>query len=123
METRPRKRGVQPPHPPDAGAAPRAGDERGGRILDAAVALFAPRGYARTQTLDIATRARVSKRELYRLFEGKDAILAACVERRARQIQMPLSGPPPADRGSLAAALATFGAAALRELSDPAVVA
>src|SRR3954470_21341885 len=35
------------------------------RILEAAFAAFRERGYATTSTLEIAQRARVSKRELY----------------------------------------------------------
>src|SRR5215471_3788537 len=35
------------------------------RILEAALAAFMKSGYAATSTLEIATRARVSKRELY----------------------------------------------------------
>ena len=35
------------------------------RILEAAFAAFMENGYAATTTLEIATRARVSKRELY----------------------------------------------------------
>jgi AcrR family transcriptional regulator len=93
------------------------------RILDAALALFRERGFARTQTLDIAHQARLSKREVYALFESKDAILAACISRRAAQIRLPLAGPRPGDHDTLVTALAGFGAAALRELSDPAVVA
>ena len=38
-----------------------------GRILEAAFAAFTKGGYAATSTLEIATRARVSKRELYAL--------------------------------------------------------
>jgi hypothetical protein len=37
------------------------------RILEAAFAAFMKSGYATTSTLEIATRARVSKRELYAL--------------------------------------------------------
>jgi len=42
-------------------------DETGvrARILEAAFAAFMEKGYATTSTLEIATRARVSKRELY----------------------------------------------------------
>jgi len=36
-----------------------------GRILDAAFAAFMKSGYATASMLEIATRARVSKRELY----------------------------------------------------------
>jgi len=49
------------------------------RIIDAAFQLFAERGFAGTSTLAIASRARVSKRELYTLFGDKAAILAAIV--------------------------------------------
>ena len=44
------------------------------RILEAAFAAFMKNGYATTSTLEIATRARVSKRDLYahanRLHQG-----------------------------------------------------
>src|SRR5215467_7649224 len=42
-----------------------------GRILTAAFEVFQERGYAATSTLEIATRARVSKRELYALVGNK----------------------------------------------------
>ena len=41
------------------------------RILDAAFAAFMKNGYATTSTLEIATRSRVSKRELYTLVGNK----------------------------------------------------
>jgi AcrR family transcriptional regulator len=44
------------------------------RILDAAFAAFMKNGYASTSTLEIATRARVSKRELYTLVGNKQAL-------------------------------------------------
>ena len=53
------------------------------RILDAAFALFMQHGYAATSTLEIATRARVSKRDLYTLVGNKQEMLAACVSARA----------------------------------------
>ena len=49
------------------------------RILLAAFAAFIERGYAETSTLEIATRAKVSKRELYALFGNKQAMLVACI--------------------------------------------
>jgi Bacterial regulatory proteins, tetR family len=51
----------------------KGGDETGvrERILKAAFAAFMKSGYATTSTLEIATRARVSKRELYRLVGNK----------------------------------------------------
>ena len=42
-----------------------SGDEARERILSAAWQLFMERGFAEATTLEISTRARVSKRELY----------------------------------------------------------
>jgi AcrR family transcriptional regulator len=123
MVERDRDRDLGPQALPGADAVTDKERSRRERILDAALALFSARGYARTQTLDIASRARISKRELYRLFESKEAILAACITRRAAQLRLPLAGPRPHDQRTLVAVLTAFGAAALRELSDPAVVA
>src|SRR5579864_2222899 len=55
------------------------------RILDAAFAAFMKSGYATTSTLEIATRARVSKRELYALVGNKQEMLIACISERANR--------------------------------------
>ncbi len=47
------------------------------RILKAAFAAFTRSGYATTSTLEIATRAQVSKRELYALVGNKEQMLIA----------------------------------------------
>src|SRR5262245_46998916 len=60
------------------------------RILDAAFSLFAESGFSTTSMLDIVTRARVSKRDLYALFENKHAVLAACIHERTGRIRRPL---------------------------------
>jgi AcrR family transcriptional regulator len=93
------------------------------RILDAAFAAFIESGYATTSTLEIATRARVSKRELYALVGNKQAMLIACITRRARRFQLPTDLPVPRDREGLAHLLASFGAQLVHEVSDPAVIA
>jgi len=93
------------------------------RILDAAFAAFMENGYAETSTLEIATRARVSKRELYALVGSKQEMLVACIGERAKRLQVPADLPEPRDRESLARALATFGTQLLRETSDPTVIA
>ena len=93
------------------------------RILDAAFAAFMENGYAETSTLEIATRARVSKRELYALVSSKQEMLVACIGERAKRLQVPADLPEPRDRDSLARALATFGTQLLRETSDPTVIA
>lgn len=93
------------------------------RILDAAFSAFMESGYAETSTLEIATRARVSKRELYALVGSKQQMLAACIRERAKRLQMPADMPAPHNRDTLAHVLVTFGTQLLREISDPTVVA
>jgi AcrR family transcriptional regulator len=94
-----------------------------GRILEAAFAAFTKAGFAETSTLEIATRARVSKRELYALFGSKQDILVACLTDRAGRMRLPVDLPELRDRTTLGRTLAAFGAQLLREVSDPAVVA
>jgi AcrR family transcriptional regulator len=93
------------------------------RILGAAFEAFTERGYDATSTLDIATRARVSKRELYSLVGNKQALLVAGITARAKRLEAPADLPDPNDRESLAEALTSFGKQILREVTDPAVVA
>jgi len=80
-------------------------------------------GYAETSTLEIATRARVSKRELYALVGSKQEMLVACIVNGPNGCRCPPICPEPRDRESLARALATFGTQLLRETSDPTVIA
>src|SRR5690349_23010602 len=93
------------------------------RILDAAFAAFMKSGYATASTLEIATRARVSKRELYALVGNKQEMLIACISARATRLQVPVDLPVPQDRGSLAQVLASFGTQLVREITDPTVIA
>ena len=93
------------------------------RILDAAFGAFAESGYAQTSTLEIATRAHASKRELYALVGNKQELLVACITDRARRLQVPADLPMPTDRDALASVLCTFGAQLLRETTDPRVIA
>src|SRR5690348_7038045 len=85
------------------------------RILSAAFAAFTEQGYAETSTLEIATRARVSKRELYALVGSKQDILAACINERAQRLRPPADLPELRDRAGLAQGLALFGARLLGE--------
>ena len=93
------------------------------RILDAAFAAFMDQGFAATSTLDIATRARASKRELYALFGSKQEMLVACIGERATRLKIPHDWSEPGDPGALAATLVAFGIRLLHETSEPAVVA
>jgi AcrR family transcriptional regulator len=92
------------------------------RILEAAFAAFMENGYAATSTLEIATRARVSKRELYLLVGNKQEMLIACITDRARRLQVPADLPVPRDRDTLEQVLAAFGTQLVREISDPTVI-
>lgn len=93
------------------------------RVLDAAFGAFVRTGYAATSTLAIATRARVSKRELYALVGNKEEMLLACIRERAARLQVSAELPLPRDRPTLLHVLVTFGTQLLREVGDPAVVA
>jgi AcrR family transcriptional regulator len=93
------------------------------RILGAAFSAFTEGGYAQTSTLEIATRARVSKRELYALFGSKQAMLVACITERAQRLKAPADLPALRERETLAKVLTAFGTRLLTETSDPAVVA
>jgi AcrR family transcriptional regulator len=93
------------------------------RILRAAAELFAERGFADATTLEIASRAHVSKRELYTLVGNKEAMLAACVGARGSRMRLPQDYPQPTSRETLAAALTAYGSTLLRELTDEGVIA
>jgi AcrR family transcriptional regulator len=93
------------------------------RILEAAFRAFMKSGYATTSTLEIATRARVSKRELYALVGNKQEMLIACMSERAKRLDVPADLPVLRNRETLEQVLASFGTKFLHEVSDPAVIA
>ena len=93
------------------------------RILHEAMCAFMENGFAATTTLEIATRARVSKRELYALVGNKDEMLATCIAERGRRMRLPEGFPAPTDSAGLKAALRRYGTTVLRELTDPDVIA
>src|SRR5258708_17318169 len=88
----------------------KGGDETAvrARILDAAFTAFMKSGFAATSTLEIATHARVSKRELYALVGNKQQMLIACIGARAKRLQVPADIPLLHDRETLAHVLASF---------------
>ena len=92
------------------------------RILTAAFDAFHERGYAATSTLEIATRARVSKRDLYALVGNKQQMLIAAIGERAKRFRAPADMPMLRDRATLARVLTAFGTQFVREVSDPHVV-
>jgi len=93
------------------------------RILEAAFRAFMENGYATTSTLEIATRARVSKRELYALVGNKQEMLMACISERAKRFDVPANLPVLRDRETLEQVLASFGTKLVREVSAPEVIA
>ena len=93
------------------------------RILQAAFAAFTESGYATASMLEIATNARVSKRELYALVGNKQEMLIACIGERAKRLDVPAELPVIRDRAALAQVLASFGTQLVREITDPAVIA
>jgi len=93
------------------------------RILGAAFKAFTEDGYAGTSTLDIATRAKVSKRDLYANFSSKHAVLVACIMSRADRMRLPPDLPTPRTRQMLASTLTSFASNLVREVSHPSVIA
>ncbi len=100
-----------------------AAAEKRKRILAAAFTAFMERGYSETSTLEIASRAKVSKRELYALVGSKEDLLVASISQRARRMRpLPADSLKPPDRESLRRMLDAFGARLLTEATEPAVV-
>ena len=94
------------------------------RVLAAAFDLFREHGFSSTSMLDIVTRARVSKRDLYALFKNKHAVLAACIGERTQQMRLPLDPavPMPQTRNALAALLVELGVSILKTVCHPEVL-
>lgn len=108
---------------PSAGPPGDPADDKRIRILRAAMDAFMEHGFAAATTLEIATRAKVSKRELYALVGNKEQMLAACVAGRGQRMRLPADFPAPTQEAALREALRLYGATLLRELTDPNVVA
>jgi AcrR family transcriptional regulator len=104
-------------------AAPPPADALCNRIIGAAFETIMKKGFQATSMLDVATRARVSKRDLYANFPSKQAVLAACITSRAARMRLSPDLPAPTSRATLAAALTAFGATVLREVCLPPVMA
>src|SRR5689334_14708735 len=85
------------------------------RILEAAFSAFMKNGYATTSTLEIATRARVSKRELYALVGNKQEMLIASISERSKRLDVPADLPVLRDRETLMQVLVSFGTQLVRE--------
>jgi AcrR family transcriptional regulator len=95
------------------------------RILATAFAVFRKRGFSGASTLEIATRAKVSKRDLYALFGSKHAMLTACIKEGASGMRQPLelAGPIPDSREAVTETLIELGTSILRVACHPDVLA
>ena len=93
------------------------------RILGAAFGAFTEDGYAETSTIEIARRAKISKRDLYANFGSKHAVLVACIKSRADRMRLPPDLPTPRTRQMLASTLTAFASNLVREVSHPSVIA
>jgi AcrR family transcriptional regulator len=93
------------------------------RILGAAFKSFVEKGYAGTSTLEIATRAKVSKRDLYASIGNKQAMLVAGITDRTAKMQLRPELPVPRSRQELASILNAYAARLLTEVSHPTVIA
>src|SRR5246127_2049787 len=88
------------------------------RVLKAAFSLSVEQGFSSTSMLDIVTRARVSKRDLYALFNNKHAVLAAGISERTQRMRRPLdiTTPVPQTRDALTTLLVEFGISILKTM-------
>ena len=105
------------------GARPaEAGGSARGRIIRAAFGLFAERGFAATSMLEIATRAKLSKRDVYAHYQNKHALLADCITERTRAMRRPFALPSPESREVLGATLLALGKSVLQTVCQPEVL-
>jgi AcrR family transcriptional regulator len=116
------KKTVTVPPPPRAKGSDGSTRER---ALTAAFAVFRKRGFSGASTLEIATRAQVSKRDLYALFGSKHAMLTACIRERASLMRQPLelAASIPSSREAVAATLVELGTSILNVACHPDVLA
>lgn len=88
-------------------------------ILDAAGCVFTEKGFEAATTLDIARLARVSKRDLYRLFDSKQGLLEALVATHTAAMEFDPRLGDPVDRARFLEILREFGRRFLSEYLDP----
>lgn len=94
--------------------APARGDaaaERAARMLDAARAVLAEKGYAAASMLDVAKRARVSKETLYAAFGDKRGLFEALVRANADTVATALTDSMADPRAPLETTLVRFAVA------------
>lgn len=88
-------------------------------ILAAAAGVFFERGFEAATTLEIARRAKTSKRALYAYFSSKEGMLAELIRSSVRHMREPLELPAPESFEALIAILEAFGRKFLTEYFHP----
>src|ERR1700752_4655263 len=106
-----------------ASPPPGDGDSMRKRILGAAFKSFVEKGYAGASTLEIATRAKVSKRDLYASVGNKQAMLVAGITEPTARMQLQPELPVPRSRQELASILNSYATRLMAEVSHPTVIA
>lgn len=115
------RRSRSPSPPPARVQAKAVSNSIRDRALDAAFSLFRENGFSSTSMLDIVTKARISKRDLYGLFDNKHAVLAACISEHTEQMRrtLDITTPVPQTRGALTKLLVDFGVSILKTVCHP----
>jgi AcrR family transcriptional regulator len=93
------------------------------RVMDAALAAFMDKGFAGTSTLDIASRANISKRDLDLVAASKSELLRQAVAERVGRLRPPLELPITGSREIFAATLEAFGLTVLNGVCNRDVLA
>ena len=93
------------------------------RVLEAALACFMDKGFAGASTLDIASRANISKRDLYLVAASKSELLRQAIGAHAGRLRPPPELPVAASGEAFAAALEAFGRGILNGVCDRHVLA
>lgn len=75
--------------------------DRANAILDAAVAVFARKGYQRARTREIAAEAGIAEGTIYNYFRGKRELLFALIQRLATETLPDILEQPVADERDL----------------------
>jgi AcrR family transcriptional regulator len=111
--------GVTPKRNPERGGA----DPRRAAMLSAAFEAFVEHGVSGATTEEIARRARVSKREIYRIFGSKEALFAEIVRERGRSMQQGLELAAAASVETALDTIERFGREFLGLLTEPSTIA
>ena len=93
------------------------------RVMEAALACFIDKGFAGTSTLDIASRANISKRDLYLVAASKSELLRQAIGERVGRLRPPLELRLASSRETFAATLEAFGLTILNSVCNRDVLA